>query len=619
MKKYSLLSSIFLLVVSVMPGFSQSGTNCFNTQFNRNSTSYNAVNAYLLSYLTTMSTPDYLRFREPAPYPSENSNWVKYFQHRNDTFVRKFSQQVSYLFYNPSQQLQESLAGVQNKVIPNVITKSINKTESEPNVVVTAGGNVIFDFQYRCSPNAYDPEAIIISTPTTVYVVFRATDRVSCISENSPINSFGYNWGEWIGTDFKFLKRTWPKINGQVHRGFIESLNYENFADSVASRIKNRYGGAGKKVWIAGHSLGGAHAQLFALLLKLNWGITAQGVYVYESPHPGDVDFVNQLNSELGGKSRIQRFEFSDDPIPTLPFQMPPFSFARAGERNYFADLNKMNRGEEQIPVWDDMRLACGLLNLGLSSTIKLEALYSCGGAFCYHHPTWVLKGLRNKLPSSAYSSLPPDIPLPAQGEGTCSAPQIQKGNLNNPLVNTMDDIENAVANFINAATNYTSNMLGTVPGVTDGASYKISCYGFSRNNTKKYLNWNATDKSQLQISTTGTVFKLTHKLAGGYYLTVGQTKMVADIKEPNLGGPDARSTPNVLMQKAGNYPFGAFGDEDTWYLIPIKQNAYVLYNFNTHCILTAGAECLSGGKCGVTNIPGQKPNRYQVWLLEKQ
>src|SRR5207237_6770529 len=54
------------------------------------------------------------------------------------------------------------------------------------------------------------------------------------------------------------------------------------------------------------------------MFLKFNYNITAQGLYIYESPHPGDQTFVNQLNNTLG-KTHIQRFEFGDDPIPTLP------------------------------------------------------------------------------------------------------------------------------------------------------------------------------------------------------------------------------------------------------------------------------------------------------------
>jgi hypothetical protein len=598
----------------------QSGTNCFNTQFNKDATNYNVVNAYLLAYLSTMSYPDYLRFLEPSPIPGPDSDWVKYFQHRNDTFVRKYADRLAHLFYDPNQ----SLFTVTNPDLKNIstdVSKNINlgiNIISEPNVTSRGGGRVTFDFQYRCNTGGYDPEAIIISTATTIYVVFRGTDRVAC-NTNPVLNNFGFEWGEWVGTDFKFLKRTWPNVNGELHRGFIESLTFAGFADSVGSRIKNRYGGANKKVWITGHSLGGAHAQLFTLLLKINWGITAQGLYIFSSPHPGDAAFATQLNNALGSKNRIQRFEFLDDPIPTLPPQMPPFSYGRAGVRNYFEDITKVKSGSEQIAVWDDFKFICGLSNLGLNSTVKLEIIAGCGGAFCYHHPTWPLKAIRNHVPSSVVASLPGDVPLPLTGEGTCTSFQVTQGRLNNIAANTADALEKFISDLITSGINVLNNLLGTVPGITDGAKYKIACYGFSRNNDKKYIRWNGTDKSQVTISTSGTTFTVKHKLTGGYHLMTGDARLVADVKVPNLGGQDARNTNKVLVQKNGNYPFGVFGDEDTWYLIPISQNAYAIYNVNTKCILDTKYACLTGGDCGVTNIPSNTPDRTQIWILEKQ
>jgi hypothetical protein len=247
-----------------------------------------------------------------------------------------------------------------------------------------------------------------------------------------------------------------------------------------------------------------------------------------------------------------------------------------------------------------------------------LVNLYGCGGVFCYHHPTWVLKGLRNHLAHSLYPVLPPDIPLPQVSQGTCTSLQIQKGDENNLAANTADAIESAINTFVNSSINIANNVLGTVPGISN-ANYKIACYGFSRNNDKKYVYWNGSDKSQLQINTTGTIFSVQHKSVGGYYFFSGSSKMVSDVKVPNAGGQDARNSTKVLVQKSGNFPFGAFGDEDTWYLLPISGNAYIIFNWNTHCILDAADNCLTGGDCGVNNFPSSKPDRTQIWILEKQ
>ncbi len=616
MKKIILIISLFF--ISICNGKAQNATNCFNTVFKNSATTREDVKGYLMGYLATMIYPDYgLRFHE-SPVQTPESEWVKFFQHRNDTFVAKFAQRLGYMFYDPNAILSSTSITSTSLITTNITSISSLTTAPprETNVVSVGSGKVIFDFQSRCNGTGYDPEAIIISTPTTIYVVFRGTDRVSCTDLTTSSGSNMGEVGEWLGTDFKFLKRTWPNINGEVHRGFIESLTFGGFADSLASRIKNKYGGANKKIWITGHSLGGAHAQLFALLLKLNFGLPTQGLYLYESPHPGDDNFVTQLNNAIG-INRIQRYEFLDDPICTLPPQMPPFSFGRAGVRNYFEDINVMKIGPEQLEVWDDLKAGCGLLNMGLNSIIKLDAVYACGGAFCHHDPRWVLKGTRNKLPTSLFTSLPADLPLPTLNQSTCSSSQIDKGKLNNVVVNTADAIEKAVGEFITSTTNILDNVFGTVSGLSNG-NYKIACYGFTRNNTKKYLYWNGTDKSQLSISTTGTTFTLEHKTTGGYYLRSG-SRMVANIKVPNLGGPDARVNNNVLMQKSGNFPGGLFGDEDTWYFRQVTSNVYVLMNWNTKCILDAPNDCLTSGTCGIDNINSNTPGRTSMWVFERQ
>jgi hypothetical protein len=296
-----------------------------------------------------MSYVDYLRYLY-NPVQGANSSFIKTIRDDDDKFVDEYSDKLSYLFTSAP-----SIAAVVNPRVrlttnPDIIqAKSVSpSTTGEP--------AVLFDFIHKCNPDGYDPEALFISTPTTIYVVFRGTDRVSCNSGG------GYDWAEWMASDFKFFKRDasmiHPRVQGQVHRGMVESLLSQNFAIELASLIsstlKNKVTGVNKKVWITGHSLGGAHAQLFAMFLKYNYDITANGLYVYESPHPGDSKFVNQLNSDIG-KNRIQRFEFGDDPIPTLPPQA--FFFGRAGVRNYFKDYaSTVQSGSEQIPAVDPLR-----------------------------------------------------------------------------------------------------------------------------------------------------------------------------------------------------------------------------------------------------------------------
>ncbi len=598
--------TISLLFFTAISSYAQSGTNCFNTQFDNSAPSLNTKNAFLLGYLCTMSYADYLRYLY-SPVQATTSSFITSIRNDDDEFKDEFGQKLRYLFTNsPTLTAAASTSG-KLSVNPDL---AVNKSLSP---AVGAEPAVTFDFIHKCNPSGYDPEALFISTPTTIFVVFRGTDRVAC-----NVTSSGYTWAEWMASDFKFFKRDasmmHPQVKGQVHRGMVESLMSQNFANElgalVYSSVKNKTTNATKKVWITGHSLGGAHAQLFAMYLKYNYNITAQGLYIYEAPHPGDATFVSQLNNDIG-KSRIQRFEFGDDPIPTLPPQA--FLFARAGERNYFKDYSSTNLRSEQT-LADDARILCALGNLPgeqIPQAAKLEFPPYCPGSTCYHHPTFILEAIRHQLSASVLPSLPPSVSLPVAGDN-CNKGDLTKAENNDLINNTATAVENTIANIAWAAGNILDNLLGS--GIAEG-NYKLSCYAF-KNSSKKYLNWNGTTNSQVRIDNSGTVFTLKHKGTGGYQLFKSSGNLAADVKF-SFGLPTGEEQTNNIIMKAKD---DIIGDEETWYFFKIANttNTFVLLNWNTQRVLEAPVGCLTGGGCAVDESAAKSNQATQVWILEK-
>lgn len=606
MKNLLLISFAFVLSLWGQRSFAQPGQNCFTTQFHNAATSLDMNNAYLLGYLCTMSYADYLRFLMSDPPPASTSTVVTSLQKHNDAFLEVFKEKLAPLF-TPVVQTKSSplLTSVTSTIEPPITGLS---PIVEP--------NVSFRFIHKCSASGYDPEAIVISTPSTVFIVFRGTDRVSCNE-----TSFGYEWNEWFASDFKFLKRNasilHPGIRGQVHSGMVESLMLENFAAELATTVAavdtNKLTKAPKKIWITGHSLGGAHAQLFALYLKYNFNIKAQGLYLYEAPNPGDQDFVNQLNNDLG-KSHIQRFEFGDDPIPDLPPQS--LSFARAGERNYFKDYNSSNFRSEQT-LADDARALCVLGNLPtdgalIPKTASFVFPQICPGSTCFHHPTYILKALRHQLNVSSLSLFPSDVPLPAAGDN-CNAGQLTKAGNNDFVDNTITAAEITISQITWQAGNIVDNLIGN--GFPEG-NYKLSCYAF-KDHSKKYLQWDGTVGHQLKISTAGTIFTISHKLTGGYQLWSFAGNMAADVNF-TAGLPNGTERTNNVIMKSKDF---VVGDEETWYFfkLPNSNNSFVLYNWNTHKVLGAPDDCISGGSCSVNELDSKSNEATQVWILEKQ
>ncbi len=107
----------------------------------------------------------------------------------------------------------------------------------------------------------------------------------------------------------------------KVHAGACKALNlvFDTEEASLLKLIKGKLGT--RELWITGHSLGGALAQLLAYRLQKFHGIVPQGVYTYCGFKPGNKDWVKDvkaLNADHPG--RWQRWVIEGDPVPAYPF-----------------------------------------------------------------------------------------------------------------------------------------------------------------------------------------------------------------------------------------------------------------------------------------------------------
>ena len=88
-------------------------------------------------------------------------------------------------------------------------------------------------------------------------------------------------------------------LEGSVHDGFKSAL------DSVWPQIVSKMGPRGaqqKEIWLTGHSLGAALAQLAALRLTQE-GYRVHNVYTFGTPRIGDSDFVADYDRRLGART----------------------------------------------------------------------------------------------------------------------------------------------------------------------------------------------------------------------------------------------------------------------------------------------------------------------------
>lgn len=114
----------------------------------------------------------------------------------------------------------------------------------------------------------------------------------------------------------------WAK--GTMHNGFKSAL------DAVWLQIKSALTPyKDRPIWLTGHSLGAALAQLAALRLQAE-GYSVHSVYTFGTPRTGDSDFVADYNRRLGAQS------FPHVNARDLVTRVPPLSlgFHTAGNTN---------------------------------------------------------------------------------------------------------------------------------------------------------------------------------------------------------------------------------------------------------------------------------------------
>jgi predicted heme/steroid binding protein len=533
--------------------------------FNENASSLNKTNAYLLSYLTYMIYPQNL--------DSQVGEIEDALQKSNTLFELQYSNRLKHLFTNPK-----------------------------------------FKF-FGPTKGIYNPEAMCISTNKEIIVIFRGTDRL-VNKDNGPVGGMIYDFGEWILTDFNALPLQSPRenIGGLLHKGMKESTDL--VANDIIQFVLDN-GGASKPVWITGHSLGGAQAQIISGYLKKR-GANVRGVYVFNSCHPGNPAFATALNN-IVGKSNIQRFEYLDDPIAMLPpqtslttlvsggpfpFKSPLGGFGRAGERNFYSKLDGANFFANQTERQEGQE---DRTNLGRSGKINILSM-------CFHNPHWICNALYKELSSNTAERMPM---APSLSECEfCLVDAMETGRTGLPIdQRIIEDVGEAVGEVVENLTynvnNIFENFVGTA--IPEG-DYYIRC-----NKGRKYLDISGSCMNEngckaqlwdLGKSSSNNIFSV-KKEGPSYRITLKTNSKSLEVKREN--GKDVQIwNTNVI---------GGANINQKWFFYKVNGGsgkAYLLVNAGTMRVLDADNSRVNsnGGDVNVRKARSNDPT--QVWIMEK-
>lgn len=162
-----------------------------------------------------------------------------------------------------------------------------------------------------------DTQALVARAPLTTIVAFRGT-------EPSKVKD--------LLTDVSC--QLIPGALGMVHRGFWRSLEgiWEQLCRAVAEVHDER-----SYLWITGHSLGGALAQLAAARLATD-SKPVQGIYTFGAPRCGDREFASRYAKQATGAT--YRVVNEQDFVPKVAPEI--LGYQHAGRFCHFDDAGRL-------------------------------------------------------------------------------------------------------------------------------------------------------------------------------------------------------------------------------------------------------------------------------------
>lgn len=199
-----------------------------------------------------------------------------------------------------------------------------------------------------------DTQGFIAQNDRSVIVAFRGTQP------NQPV--------DWL-SDFQSSHETWGHPAGRVHKGFYEALRAV-WGHAIAGRdiLPGRLTARGdRRIWITGHSLGGALAELCAAQASFVSHVPVRGVYTFGQPRVGDEAFAQAVHQALG--TRIFRFVNDRDIVPRVPFF--GMGFRHYGCEVFFDHQGQQADGTSCI---ENLAGALHLARLALSTDAVREA-----------------------------------------------------------------------------------------------------------------------------------------------------------------------------------------------------------------------------------------------------
>ena len=202
------------------------------------------------------------------------------------------------------------LLSIVSKYVYRNLDEPFNSDEycnNQPNVFEDWGLNVLKCLDENGNGWLTDTQALVLENDDALIIGFAGT-QLNPHDLLTDLISAPVDWPE-------------PAWAHGLHLGFYQAHNpiidRRPMFETIVDYANNAHI-SGKKIWLTGHSLGGALAQITAYRLeRAHKNIDVQGVVTFGAPMIGTSEFTNKFDSRF--QEQAQRWVNYDDPVPTLP------------------------------------------------------------------------------------------------------------------------------------------------------------------------------------------------------------------------------------------------------------------------------------------------------------
>jgi hypothetical protein len=198
---------------------------------------------------------------------------------------------------------------------------------------------------YAFNEASTDTQGILFRKGKHIVLAFRGSQQVQDWRTNFSVSRRPFR------TVSGKTPQEWP--TGSVHRGFQGA--WESVEQKVVGCLREWCQGEDYCLWVTGHSLGGALANLAGVSLDYQ-GFRVSGLYTFGQPRVADWQFVREVNQRMG--DRIFRYANNNDVVPMIPPPFIPWNptrlYGHMGEFRYFNTAGKLHMQSLPGQRWFD-------------------------------------------------------------------------------------------------------------------------------------------------------------------------------------------------------------------------------------------------------------------------